>query len=133
MTTLFISLTLGITGFLCILNAIFAVVFRKRRITEVLSYLAAGLLELAIFGVALAIRLGIVTSIPYHLPPGLSFNRAEIGAALAVGIGLLPAVYWHRTSASKIRARMAQDAKVIKERDGGVHVRSKTPRGDWMN
>lgn len=132
MTTTLISLTLGITGFLCILNAAFAVAFRKKRATEVLSYLAAGLLELAIFGVALALRLGIVTSIPYHLPPGLSFNRAEIGAALAVGIGLFPAVYWHRTSASQLRVRMAQDAKTIKERDGGVHVRNNTP-SDWMN
>lgn len=127
-----ISLSIGITGFLCILNATFAVAFRKRCTREVLSYLAAGLIELAIFGVVLAIRLGILTSIPYHLPPGLPFNRAEIGAALAVGIGLLPAVYWHRTSASKIRTRIAQDAIARKEGDGGVHVRSGAP-GDWMN
>jgi len=127
-----ISLTLGVTSFLCMLNIIFAVVFRKRHIRETLSYLAAGLLELAIFGVALAIRLGILTSIPYHLPPGLPFNRAEIGAALAIGIGLLPAAYWQRTSATQLRVRMAEDAKVIKERDGGVHVRSDAPE-DWMN
>ncbi len=83
-----ISLTLGITGFLCVLNIIFAVAFRKRYIRETLSYLVAGLLELVIFAVALALRLGILTTIPYHLPPGLPFNRSEIGAALAVGIGL---------------------------------------------
>jgi len=27
---------------------------------------------------------------------------------------------------------MAQDARIIKERDGGVHVRSNAP-GEWMN
>src|SRR5215467_4557552 len=126
-----ISLTLGITGFLCVLNVILAVMFRKRHIRETLSYLVAGLLELAIFGVALALRLGILTTIPYHLPPGLPFNRAEIGAALAVGIGLLPAAYWHRTSATQLRVRMAEDAKVIKERNG-VHV-SANASEDWMN
>ena len=96
-----------------------------------LSYLVAGLLELAIFGVALALRFGILTTIPYHLPPGLPFNRADIGAALAVGIGLLPAAYWHRTSATRLRVRIAEDAKIIKEHDG-VHVRNNTSE-DWMN
>lgn len=126
-----ISLSLGITGFLCVLNVIFAIAFRRRNIREIMSYLVAGLLELIIFGVALALRLGILTTIPYHLPPGLPFNRSEIGAALAVGIGLLPAAYWHRTSATQLRVRMAEDAKVIKEHDG-VHVRANTSE-DWMN
>src|SRR5207248_11505621 len=57
---------------------------------------------------------------------------AEIGAAIALGTGRFPAGYWHRTSASQLRARIAQDAKVIKERDGGVRVRSNAP-GEWMN
>jgi hypothetical protein len=127
-----ILFTIGITGFLCILNAIFAVAFRKRRKREVISYLAACLIELAIFGVALAIRLGSLTTIPYHLPPGLAFNRAEIGAALAIGIGLLPIAYWHRTSVSKIRRQIAQDAKAHSSGKGGVHVHSNAP-GDWMN
>src|SRR5712692_1685908 len=120
-----ISLIIAITGFLCILNAIFTVAFRKRRNREVLSYLTAGLIELAILGAVLAIHFGILTSIPYNLPPGLPFNRAELGAALAVGIGLLPAAYWHRTSATQLRVRMAEDAKVIKEHDG-VHARANT-------
>jgi hypothetical protein len=127
-----ISLTLGITGFLCVLNGFFAAMFRKRHIREMLSYLVAGLLELAIFGVALALRFDILTTIPYHLPPGLPFNRAEIGAALAVGIGLLPAAYWHRTSATRLRVRIAEDAKIIKEHNGDVHVRN-NPSEDWMN
>ena len=127
-----ILLTVGITGFLCILNAIFAIAFRKRRKREVLSYLTACLIELAIFGVALAIRLGSLTSIPYHLPPGLAFNRAEIGAALAIGIGLLPAAYWNRTSVSKIRRKIARDAKAHSAGNSGVRVHSNAP-GDWMN
>ncbi len=127
-----ILLTIGITGILCILNAIFAVAFRKRRKREVLSYLTTCLIELAIFAVALTIRLGSLTTIPYHLPPGLAFSRAEIGAALAIGIGLLPAAYWHRTSVSKIRRQIAQDAKAHSAGNGGVRVHSNAP-GDWMN
>jgi hypothetical protein len=127
-----ISLTIGVTGLLCILNAGLAIAFRKRLKREFLSYLAACLLELAIFGVVLAIRLSILTSIPYHLPPGLPITRTTIGAALAVGIGLLPAAYWHRASASKIRARIAQDAKANAQGNSSVHVRSNSP-GDWMN
>ncbi len=132
MTNFLISLTLVITGSLCILNIVFAVVFRKRHITEILSYIAAGLLELGFFVFTLLLRLGILTRIPYHLPPGLPFNRAEIGAAISVGIGLFPAAYWHRTSVSQMRERIAQDAHVLKEREGGVHVRSSAP-GEWMN
>lgn len=142
-----ILLTIGITGFLCILNAIFAITFRKRRKREFLSYLTACLIELAIFGVALAIRLGSLTSIPYHLPPGLaspqlllkaslliatSPSRVELGAALAIGIGLLPVAYWHRTSVSTIRRQIAQDAKAHSADNGGVRVHSNAP-GDWMN
>jgi hypothetical protein len=125
-------LTLVITGFLCILNFVFAYVFRKRRMLESLSYIAIGLLELGIFAFTLALRLGALHNIPLPLPRHLPFSRAEIGAALAIGIGLFPAAYWHRTSASQIRARIAQDAKVIKEQDGGVHVRSNAP-GEWLN
>ncbi len=132
MTSIIFPLTLVITGFLCILNFAFAYVFRKRRRLEISSYVCVGFLEIAIFAFALALRLGILHGVPLPLPRHLPFNRAEIGAALAVGIGLFPAAYWHRTSAAQIRARMAQDAKVIKEQDGGVHVRSNAP-GEWLN
>ncbi len=132
MTQIFISLTLVITGFLCVLNVAFAVMFRKRRITEILSYIAVGLLELGIFVFALLLRLGILTHVPYELPPGLPFNRAEIGAAIAIGIGLFPAAYWHRTSVSQVRERMAHDAHVLKQQDSSVRVRSNAP-GEWMN
>jgi hypothetical protein len=125
-------LTMVITGFLCILNFVFAYVFRKRRMLESLSYVGIGLLELGIFAFTLAVRIGVLHHIPLPLPRHLPFSRAEIGAALAIGIGLFPAAYWHRTSASQIRARIAQDAKVIKEQDGGVHVRSNAP-GEWLN
>jgi hypothetical protein len=131
-TNFLISLTLVITGFLCILNGAFAVVFYKRQLPEVLSYIAAGLLELGMFVFTLLLRLGILTHIPYHLPPHLPFNRAEIGAAIAIGIGLFPAAYWHRTTISQMRERMEKDAHVLKERDGGVRIRSNAP-GEWMN
>lgn len=132
MTEIFIYLTLLITGFLCVLNATFAVMFRKRRMIEILSYIAAGLLELGIFVFALLLRLGILTHIPYNLPPSLPFHRAEIGAAIAIGIGLFPAAYWHRTSVAQVRQRMANDAHVLKQQDNGVRVRSNAP-GEWMN
>ncbi|HYX49545.1 MAG TPA: hypothetical protein VE843_07370 [Ktedonobacteraceae bacterium] len=132
MTSFFISLTLIITGLLCILNIAFAIVYRKRRTAELLSYIAAIVIELGLFVFTLLLRLGILSHIPYHLPPHLPFNRAEIGTMIALGIGLFPAAYWHRTSMAQMRERMAKDAQVLKERDGGVHIRSNAP-GEWMN
>ncbi len=132
MTNFFISLTLIITGILCILNMAFTLVYRKRRRAEFLSYIAASLIESGLFVFTLLLRLGILTHIPFHLPPHLPFNRAEIGTAIAIGVGLFPAAYWHRISISQVRERMAKDAQVLKERDGGVHIRSNAP-GEWMN
>ena len=132
MTNILISVSLWVTGFLCLLNAAFAFIFRKRHTNEVLSYLAIGLVELVIFGFVLVLRLRILRTVPFPLPPGLKFNRAEIGAALAIGIGLFPAAYWHRTSLSQWRERMARDAKALQEQDSGVHVHSNAP-GEWMN
>jgi len=131
-TSFFISLTLIFTGLLCILNIAFAIVYRKRRTAELLSYIAAIVIEAGLFVFTLLLRLGILTHIPYHLPPHLPFNRAEIGTAIAIGVGLFPAAYWHRTTISQMRERMAKDAQVLKERDGGVHIRSNAP-GEWMN
>jgi len=131
-TNIFISLTLVITSLLCLLNIIFAIAYRKRRAVELLSYIAAAVLEAGMFVFTLLLRLGILTHIPYHLPPHLPFDRAEIGTAIAIGVGLFPAAYWHRTSISQVRERMAKDAQVLKERDGGVHIRNNAP-GEWMN
>jgi hypothetical protein len=131
-TSFFISLTLIITSLLCILNIAFVIVYRKRRTAELLSYIAAIVIEMGLFVFTLLLRLGILTHIPYHLPPHLPFNRAEIGTAIAIGVGLFPAAYWHRTTISQMRERMAKDAQVLKERDGGVHIRSNAP-GEWMN
>jgi hypothetical protein len=132
LTNFLISLTLIITGLLCVLNAVFAVIFRKRNIVEILSYSVVGLLELGFFVFTLLLRLGILTHIPFHLPRGLPFNRAEIGAAISIGIGLFPVAYWHRTTVPQVRERMAQDAHALKEQHAGVHVHSNTP-GEWMN
>jgi hypothetical protein len=131
-TNFLISLTLVITGLLCLLNIAFAIVYRKRRTAELLSYIVATLMEAGMFVFTLLLRLGILTHIPYHLPPHLPFNRAEIGTAIAIGLGLFPAAYWHRTSVSQMRERMAKDAQVLKERDSGVHIRSNAP-GEWLN
>lgn len=129
---LLISLTLWISLFLCLLNIGLAIFFRKRRLREVVSYYVACVFELAIFVFALLLHLNLITKVPYNLPPGLPFDRAQIGAALTIGIGLFPAAYWHRINVSELPKRIADDAKVIKERDGGVRVRSNTP-GEWMN
>jgi hypothetical protein len=129
---LLISITLWISLFLCLLNIGLAIVYRKRRLREVVSYYVACAFELAIFVFALLLHLNLITKVPYNLPPGLPFDRAQIGAALTIGIGLFPAAYWHRINVSELPKRIADDAKVIKERDGGVRVRSNAP-GEWMN
>ncbi len=129
---LLISITLWVSIFLCSLNIGLAIVFRKRRVGEVASYYIACSIELAVFVFALMLHLNLITQVPYNLPPGLPFDRAQIGAALTIGVGLFPAAYWHRINVSELPKRIADDAKVIKERDGGVRVRSDAP-GEWMN
>ena len=128
-----ITVTLWITGFLCLLNIGLAILYRRRQAREVVSYYAAFAFELAIFVFALLLHLGIITRVPFPLPPNLPINRAEIGAALAIGIGLFPATFWHRTSFSDIGKRMAEDAKTMKDRDGGVKIGRKSAPGEWMN
>jgi len=129
---LLISITLWVSLFLGLLNIGLAIAFRKRRLREVASYYVACAFELAIFVFALLLHLNLITKVPYNLPPGLPFDRAQIGAALTIGIGLFPAAYWHHINVSELPKRIADDAKVIKERDGGVRVRSNAP-GEWMN
>src|SRR5260370_20876271 len=90
LTNFLIILTLVITGLLCVLNAIFAVIFRKRNIVEILSYTIVGLLQLGLFVFTLLLRLDILTHIPFHLPLFLPFNLADIGAAISFAIGLFP-------------------------------------------
>lgn len=132
MTGTIIWVSLVVTGFLCILNSVFAYIFRKRTTGEKLSYVVVGVLELLIFVVTLTWRLGLLHSIPFHLPQHLPFNRAEIAGAVAIGIGLFPAAYWHRTSMSQLRTRMQEDAQTMKQREANVHVRNSVP-GEWMN
>ena len=132
LTNALVTITLCITGFLVLLNVACAIFFRKRRSLELLFYVAAALIELGIFVVALLFRVDVLTHLPYHLPPGLPFDQAEIGAAIAVGIGLFPVSFWHRTSATQIRARIARDAKDMQNHQANVRVRSNAP-GEWMN
>jgi hypothetical protein len=132
LNTFIVFVTAAVLALLCILNGIFALVFRKRQHREVLSYIVVGLLELCFFMIVLVLRLGGFHHIPYRFPASLPVSRTEVGAAFAVGIGLFPAAYWHRTTTTDLRIRMAQDAKVLKERTSGVHVREQAP-GEWMN
>lgn len=132
MTSILIAVTLVITCALFVLNVLLALIFRKRQAREILSYVVMGFVEFVLFGFTLLLRLGVLRHVPYHLPPGLPFNRAEIGAAISIGMGLFPAAYWHRTSIAKMRARMEQDAQTLKKHEAGVRVGSNTS-GEWMN
>lgn len=132
MTNILITVTLVLTVFLCALNGVLAVVFRHRRATEIISYIVVGLMELGAGVFTLLLRVGILRHVPFHLPPGLPFNRAELGATIVLAIGLFPAAYWHRTSVAQVRRRIAQDAQAMKQREGSVHMRSNAP-GEWMN
>jgi hypothetical protein len=131
-TSILIGAAVWITGLLAALNIACAVFFRRRRLVEVLSYIAAALVELGVCVFSLLLHFGIFRHVPYHLPPGLPFNRAEIGAALALGIGLFPVAYWHRSSSKRIRAMMAKEAEEMRTHDPAVRVRSSAP-GEWMN
>lgn len=132
LTHTLVTLTLWITGFLILLNVVCAILFRKRRPLELFFYVTAAVLELGIFVLALLFHQGVLTHLPYHLPPGLPFDLAEIGAAIAVGIGLFPVSFWHRTSAAQLRARIAKDTQDRQQQQGTVRVRSSAP-GEWMN
>ena len=132
LTSTLVTVVLFTTAFLVVLNIALAIAFRRRRFIEVLSYAASAMIEVVIFAFVLILRLGILTRVPLHLPPGLPINRAEIGATIALAIGLFPAAYWHGTTLSQLRQRMADDAKVIKNREGGVRIRSNAP-GEWLN
>lgn len=132
LTNTLITVVLFVTAFLFILNIALAIVSRKRRTIVLLSFGTASLIELAIFVFVLLLRIGVLTHVPLTLPSGLPFNRSEIGGTLALALGLFPAAYWQRMSMSQLRQRMADDAKVIKNREGGVRIRSNAP-GEWLN
>jgi hypothetical protein len=132
LTNTLVTVVLFVTAFLFLLNLALAITSRKRRALVILSFTVATVLELAIFIFVLLLRIGVLTNVPLTLPAGLPINRSEIGGTLALAIGLFPAAYWQRTSMSQLRQRMADDAKVIKNREGGVRVRSNAP-GEWLN
>ena len=52
-----------------------------------------------------------------------------VPAALAFGIGLFPAAFWHRVNLSDLPKRIGEDGKAMKSGKGTV---SKAP-GEWMN
>jgi hypothetical protein len=114
------AISLWITGFLCLLNIALAIFYRERNKKQVISYYVVSILELALFVFALLFTLGAIaqSQIPYPLPPGLSVNRAEIAAALAIGIGLFPAALWNRINVSELPKRIAADAEGMKKEHG---------------
>jgi hypothetical protein len=115
-----------------LLNIALALLFRARNKKEVVAYYVVCFFELAVFVFALLFYLGVITQsqIPYPLPPGLSINRAEIAAGLAIGIGLFPAAFWHRINLSELPQRIAADGKTMKQSAAGVRV--KQPE-EWIN
>ena len=132
LTNTLVTVVVFVAAFLFLLNLALVIISRKRRAIVVLSFAAAGLIELAIFVFVLLLRVGVLTHVPFALPSGLPFNLSELGATLALAIGLFPAAFWQRMSMSQLRQRMADDAKVLKDREGGVHIRSNAP-GEWLN
>src|SRR6266568_3764150 len=79
----------------------------------------------------LLVYLGIIATAPFHLVHGLPINQAEIGAALAIGIGLFPAAYWHRVNLSDLPSRIAQDGRTMKQQNAG-RVHDISHHGEWM-
>jgi hypothetical protein len=128
------AVTLWITGFLCLLNIGLAIFFRQRSKKEMFSYSLACIFELAIFALALLIQFDVITTaqVPFHLPAGLPVNQAELAAALAIGLGLFPAAYWHRINLSELPKRIAEDGKTFKTNQPGVKIRNSGPN-EWMN
>jgi hypothetical protein len=118
-----------ITGFLCLLNIALAIFFRRNKRLEIGSYYAAFIIELALFITALLIVLQVIARSLFILPQGLPINQGEIGATLAVAIGLFPAAYWHRINVSELPKRITEDGKTMKS---NVQVRNSMP-GEWMN
>lgn len=127
-----VVVTLWLTGFLSIVNIGFAFLYKKRKAAERISYSVALGVELVIFVFALLLHFRTIHHVPFPLPPGLPIDRAEIGAAIAIAIGLFPVTYWHRISLSEVGTRMAQDAKSLKAQESSIRVESKAP-GEWMN
>lgn len=128
------TVTLWITGFLCLLNIGLALFFRQQKRKEIITYYLACGFELVIFVLALLILFDVITSanLPLHLPSGLPINLAELATALAIGIGLFPAAYWHRINLSDLPKRIAEDGKTFKANSAGVRIRNSGPN-EWMN
>jgi hypothetical protein len=130
-----VSMTLWVTGFLCVLNVGLALLFRKKQMREVLSYYIACGAELVIFIAVLLLYMRVISHVPYLLPLGLDLSHVETATAIALAIGLFPAAYWHRSPFSELPGRIAKDAKAMKEEKGSVRVRANggNPPDEWVN
>ncbi|GCF06601.1 hypothetical protein [Dictyobacter arantiisoli] len=124
-----IPVVLWVTGFLSLLNIALAIFYRRNKHLEITSYYVSFLIELALFIASLLVLLGVISRSLFYLPSGLPINQAEIGVALAIGLGLFPAAYWHRINVSELPKRITEDGKQMKS---DVRVRNSLP-GEWMN
>ena len=127
-----VTLVIWVAAFLCLLNIFLAIIYRNKPLRERVTYYLACLFELVVFVLALLLTLH-VTSVIYHLPPGLPINQAEIGAALTIGIGLFPAAYWHRVNLAELPKRIAADSATMKDAEANVQIRKSSAPGEWMN
>jgi len=129
-----VAITLWITGLLCLLNIVLVLVFRHRGKSEIAAYYTSCGIELVIFVFFLLYYAHVITraDIPVYLPPKLPFNLAQIGATLAIGMGLFPIAYWHHVNLSDLPGRIARDGQEMKEQHAGVRVRDSS-HGEWLN
>lgn len=124
---------LCVTGFLCLLNVALAVFYRRNKRIEVITYYAAFGFELILFVAALLVLLHVFSQSFFRLPAGLPINQGEIGVALAIGLGLFPAAYWHRINIAELPKRITEDGKNMKNNQANVRVRDRSIPGEWMN
>ncbi|GCE17859.1 hypothetical protein [Dictyobacter kobayashii] len=132
-STAAIPVVLWVTGFLCVLNVALAIFYRRNKRAEVVSYYAAFAFELVLFVAALLVLLHVISQSFFRLPAGLPINQGEIGIALAIGLGLFPAAYWHRINISELPKRITEDGKNMKNNQANVRVRDRSIPGEWMN
>ncbi|GCE25700.1 hypothetical protein KDA_11840 [Dictyobacter alpinus] len=128
-----IPVVLWVTGFLCLLNIGLAIFYRRNKRIEILSYYGACAFELLLFIGALLVMLHVISQSLFRLPQGLPINQAEIGVALAIGLGLFPAAYWHRINLSELPKRINEDGKNMNEAQARVRIRDRSIPGEWMN
>ncbi|GLV57360.1 hypothetical protein KDH_41960 [Dictyobacter sp. S3.2.2.5] len=132
-STAVIPVVLCVTGFLCLINVGLAIFYRHNKRAEIITYYAAFAFELILFVAAFLVLLGVFSQSFFRLPAGLPINQGEIGVALAIGLGLFPAAYWHRINISELPKRITEDGQNLKNNQIDVRIRDRSIPGEWMN